>query len=152
VIDYRHTEEASGFQDEHTHETIVAFDRQRFVIVRAHEFKDFAPRGRGREFSAMPQEITQAEYEKLADGHERSDSPDALQVIENRKAAEKRRAQASAELKMKAPKCPKCGGTLTTRKDPRGHFWGCRSYPKCKGTAQFTSEHSRLYEIASRFE
>ena len=30
-------------------------------------------------------------------------------------------------------KCPDCGGGTVKRKGPYGHFYGCDSYPKCKG-------------------
>lgn len=31
------------------------------------------------------------------------------------------------------PTCPSCGLKMTARESKRGHFWGCRSYPKCRG-------------------
>jgi DNA topoisomerase-1 len=31
------------------------------------------------------------------------------------------------------PACPSCGKAMVRRTGPRGEFWGCRSYPKCKG-------------------
>ena len=31
------------------------------------------------------------------------------------------------------PTCPKCGQKLVARESGRGRFWGCRSYPGCKG-------------------
>lgn len=31
-------------------------------------------------------------------------------------------------------KCPDCGGEMTPRKSQFGIFWGCKKYPKCKGT------------------
>jgi hypothetical protein len=33
-----------------------------------------------------------------------------------------------------APACPKCGSPMIKRSGPRGEFWGCSTYPKCKGT------------------
>lgn len=32
------------------------------------------------------------------------------------------------------PACPQCQSAMTIRKGPRGNFWGCVSFPKCKGT------------------
>src|SRR5690606_29019698 len=37
------------------------------------------------------------------------------------------------------PACPKCGQAMVLRTARRGrnegqHFWGCSSYPKCRGT------------------
>lgn len=31
------------------------------------------------------------------------------------------------------PTCPQCGQKLVARESERGKFWGCRSYPRCKG-------------------
>ncbi len=39
-----------------------------------------------------------------------------------------------AALDPNAPVCPKCNSPLVKRKGPRGEFWGCSTYPKCKGT------------------
>jgi DNA topoisomerase-1 len=30
--------------------------------------------------------------------------------------------------------CPKCGAPMVKRTGPRGEFWGCSTYPECKGT------------------
>lgn len=151
VIHHSHKEERSGYQNEHTHEIIVAYDGQRFVQVEVYESKIFAPPG-SHEFSGIsPKEISETEYRTLAEGHERSDTPEVLQALKDRKAAQERREQASKQLHATAPKCPECGRTLTARKGPRGRFWGCLSYPACRGTAPFTAEHHRLYEIAAQF-
>lgn len=32
------------------------------------------------------------------------------------------------------PTCPSCGIKMTARDSKRGRFWGCVSYPKCRGT------------------
>lgn len=32
------------------------------------------------------------------------------------------------------PTCPSCGIKMTARDSKRGRFWGCISYPKCRGT------------------
>ncbi len=32
------------------------------------------------------------------------------------------------------PLCPKCGSPMVKRTGPRGEFWGCATFPKCKGT------------------
>ncbi len=33
-----------------------------------------------------------------------------------------------------SPTCPKCGSPMVKRTGSRGEFWGCSTYPKCKGT------------------
>jgi hypothetical protein len=35
-----------------------------------------------------------------------------------------------------APQCPKCGIPLEPRTGPRGNFYGCANFPKCRETAQ----------------
>lgn len=42
---------------------------------------------------------------------------------------------------LKPPACPQCGTLMALRtaksgKNPGSQFWGCTSYPDCKGTAQ----------------
>lgn len=44
-----------------------------------------------------------------------------------------------------APRCPKCEGTMTLRTAWKGanegeKFWGCNSFPKCKGTRQISRQ------------
>jgi ssDNA-binding Zn-finger/Zn-ribbon topoisomerase 1 len=31
-------------------------------------------------------------------------------------------------------KCPDCGGEMISRTGKFGVFWGCKDYPRCKGT------------------
>lgn len=31
-------------------------------------------------------------------------------------------------------KCPDCDGPMISRTGKYGVFWGCKNYPKCKGT------------------
>lgn len=31
-------------------------------------------------------------------------------------------------------KCPDCEGEMVPRSSQYGKFWGCKAYPKCKGT------------------
>ena len=30
--------------------------------------------------------------------------------------------------------CPTCGGPMVPRDSRYGKFWGCREYPRCRGT------------------
>jgi hypothetical protein len=52
-----------------------------------------------------------------------------------------RRSRSRAEERKSGPAvdpaasaCPKCGSAMVKRNGPRGEFWGCSTYPKCKGT------------------
>ena len=40
----------------------------------------------------------------------------------------------STDKKPEGLKCPDCGSEMIERKSQYGMFWGCRQYPKCKGT------------------
>lgn len=47
--------------------------------------------------------------------------------------------QYTATSPVNAPKCPNCGGVMVQRVAMRGRnaggaFWGCKSYPRCRGT------------------
>ena len=44
---------------------------------------------------------------------------------------------ATARKKIKEPEgvlCPDCSGAMVPRTSSYGKFWGCKDYPKCKGT------------------
>lgn len=43
-------------------------------------------------------------------------------------------ARPHAVIDPSAPACPKCGSPMVKRTGPRGEFWGCSTFPKCKGT------------------
>lgn len=44
--------------------------------------------------------------------------------------------------------CPECGEGMVSRKGLYGPFWGCKTYPKCKGTrdSMGRSKEDRLNE------
>ncbi len=37
-------------------------------------------------------------------------------------------------MKPENVKCPDCQGPMESRMSVHGAFWGCKSYPKCRGT------------------
>lgn len=37
-------------------------------------------------------------------------------------------------MKPENVKCPECDGPMVSRKGKFGIFWGCKSFPACKGT------------------
>lgn len=43
-------------------------------------------------------------------------------------------AERSAEVT-----CPQCGSLMVQRRGRRGAFWGCRQYPRCRGTRPITA-------------
>lgn len=44
-------------------------------------------------------------------------------------------------------KCPTCGGPMVSRSNNRdgSRFWGCRSYPDCRGTRNVEGEANRRF-------
>jgi len=51
-------------------------------------------------------------------------------------------------------KCPDCDGPMVSRKSTHGVFWGCRSFPACRGTrdSMGRSKQERKQEEAIREE
>ena len=47
------------------------------------------------------------------------------------KRLEAREGQKSTEP---SPNCPQCNKPMRRRKSAKGNFWGCTTYPDCKGT------------------
>lgn len=39
-----------------------------------------------------------------------------------------------------SPECPTCGGSMKKRKGQYGVFWGCASYPHCRGVVTIGEE------------
>ena len=38
------------------------------------------------------------------------------------------------EAKIEDLTCPECGGLMVSRSSKHGTFWGCKQFPKCRGT------------------
>jgi len=60
-------------------------------------------------------------------------------LVEMIRSAQTGAPQKESPAKAKAPSCPKCGSRMvmiTARKGPQpgSSFWGCTTYPKCRGT------------------
>ena len=36
--------------------------------------------------------------------------------------------------------CPECNGPMVPRTSAHGKFWGCKDYPRCKGTRNVMGE------------
>ena len=53
-----------------------------------------------------------------------------------------------------APSCPQCGSRMVQRTAKKGHyrgsrFWGCSTYPRCRGIVNIGRGRSRSYSTAS---
>ena len=44
------------------------------------------------------------------------------------------RIEAREKDRPPTPECPQCGKPMRGRTSAKGDFWGCSSYPECKGT------------------
>lgn len=50
-------------------------------------------------------------------------------------------------------RCPDCDGEMVSRKSQYGTFWGCKKYPRCRGTRDSegrTKEEARLAKEKDR--
>lgn len=45
-----------------------------------------------------------------------------------------KRIQAREKEQTPTPDCPRCGKSMRRRKSAKGDFWGCSTFPECKGT------------------
>jgi DNA topoisomerase-1 len=50
--------------------------------------------------------------------------------------------------------CPDCGGQMVSRSGTYGTFWGCKAFPKCRGTrdSQGRSKADRAAEKGENYE
>jgi hypothetical protein len=49
---------------------------------------------------------------------------------------------------MTPPPCSSCGGLMVKRDGPYGPFWGCGSFPKCRGKTYAAQEPSMAGQSA----
>jgi restriction system protein len=45
-----------------------------------------------------------------------------------------KRIEAREKEQPATPECPRCGKPMRQRKSAKGGFWGCSTFPECKGT------------------
>ena len=144
MLDHDHSETASG-HEEWTHETAVAKKGHKFVRVSLREHLRFLG-GPGAGISIDGKEITEREYKALAAGNEIIDSPEALAELTERKERAAYNDKLHRRFMETAPACPKCGTKMVNRKGPRGEFWGCSNFPKCRGSVNFSFESRKRYQ------
>jgi len=145
VVEYTHSESASG-HTESTRETAVARKGKTFVKTFIHESLNFLKSGANEPPSVTQEKITAEEYRKLAKGKEIVDSPERLQRRKQDKARSRRGEKLYEAFYSTAPSCPNCDAGMTLRSGPRGPFWGCPHFPKCRGTANLSRETKELYK------
>jgi len=85
--------------------------------------------------SAAPQGKTDAaEEESAGDKVSASQRPRRKSSGSRRSTSRATAKKTPAAIDPNAPLCPKCGAPMIKRNGPRGEFWGCSTFPKCKGT------------------
>lgn len=47
------------------------------------------------------------------------------------------------------PPCPKCAREMVERHGPRGTFWGCSAFPKCRGTLPMVANIAKTTKVAN---
>jgi DNA topoisomerase-1 len=65
--------------------------------------------------------------------------PPTRDAPSDRKGASRRKRGSRQKASARNPTdpnivCPRCGAPMVKRAGPRGEFWGCSTYPACKGT------------------
>lgn len=48
--------------------------------------------------------------------------------------------------------CPECNGPMIPRTSSHGKFWGCKDYPRCRGTRNAEGEARRNREQRDEFD
>lgn len=140
IVAHDRREESSGYQDEH--ETTVLVARRgdgRPVRVTFETHTKFSPRG-GTSTERRAEPISEGHYQAALAAHSLRDTDEYRTDHAAKKAeeAEARAASTAAQAKFDAlrPKCAVCSKPLIARFSAKnkGYFWGCKSFPKCKGT------------------
>lgn len=52
----------------------------------------------------------------------------------------------------KQVRCPQCDELMIRRKSARGEFWGCCTFPRCRGTRQVGEEEKHIPKIENKYE
>ena len=151
IIDYSYREDSGGYENEYTSEIVVAKQDSKFVRVHVDLKVDFSPHG-GRDLTVgTPIPISEEVYRHEIQGKFVVDTPAARKKAEAVLEAERVKAQAEAQLRKITPMCPSHQLPLVHRVNSKKgtSFWGCRKYPQCNYTQDFTAEHRRLSALAS---
>lgn len=147
-------EEKSGYQDEHTIQTLACYDKDGdpYKLV-VHWVEKFRPRSGGGASHRVEskEKIAQEQYEELVNTHGVQD--DSL-YYQRRAKLERDRRNAEQKMKEIVPKCPVCGSMmiLRFRKKDNAPFWGCPSFYKggCNGTRPINQRVFQEYNQLTR--
>ncbi|MFC1890745.1 topoisomerase DNA-binding C4 zinc finger domain-containing protein, partial [Thermodesulfobacteriota bacterium] len=56
-----------------------------------------------------------------------------------KKKAARKRVQTRSEVEKSSLECPRCNSPMVLKKGRYGKFYGCSTYPKCRGTRKYSS-------------
>lgn len=151
VTDYSFREDRGGYENVYTSETIVAKQDGKFVRVNVYRKDDFSPNGGSDLTVEVPIQISEEAYRQDAQGKFVVDTPDARKNVQAILEMKRIKTEAEKQLRKITPTCPSHDSLLVDRINTKSgkHFWGCRKYPECRFTQEFSSEHRRLSALAS---
>ncbi|MDH5492275.1 MAG: topoisomerase DNA-binding C4 zinc finger domain-containing protein [Myxococcales bacterium] len=147
---YVHKEESRGYQDEDEYWTAVARNPAGAPVrVSAEKHTGFSP-------GAVPaylevgsdQPISEEDYDGVRAEKGIADTDEYRRQLAARLGREesirRERAAATAKLNQIRPACPACSRQMVPRSGLRGWFWGCDSFPKCRGTKNMSGHAQSL--------
>jgi hypothetical protein len=145
VESFTEKEETGGYQDEHKYWRVVARDPVgNPVRISAERHIRFGPGARSSRLQkGADTPLSEAEYVAVVDHKGVVDTDEYRRRLAARRADEERRRQeiatATAELDKVRPLCPSCQARMVPRHSAYGWFWGCRSFPNCRGTKNMSA-------------
>jgi hypothetical protein len=152
-LDVRDWEEKSGYQDEHTIQTLACYDKDgRPLKLDIHWIEKWRPNGGGKGHILEKKElIDQEEYEELVKTHGVQDDP---LYHQERARKENKRRIAEKGMEKLTPKCPLCSTpmALRHRKKDGAPFWGCVGFHRgaCRGTRPIAPKVYQKYGQLSK--
>jgi ssDNA-binding Zn-finger/Zn-ribbon topoisomerase 1 len=137
-IESTETEKQDWHGTETSEQQIIAKQGLDFVRVSGFEKHTFGPRARHNASISQPQRITREEYEQLATGKTKLDSPEIRQEFLEREAGFEKARSVKDNLESEAPTCPTHGKQMHLARGPKEYFFGCIHHPKCSEKAWLT--------------
>ncbi len=146
-------EEKSGYQDEHTVQTLACFDKDGNPLKLVfHWVEKFSPKSARQEhFIESKEAISQTDYEALVKEYGVQDDP---LYYQNQAKKESKRRAARVKLDAMIPKCPACGTQMTLKinRNTRSPFWGCSGFSRgrCSATRSMSSKEYQSFDRLSK--
>jgi len=150
VVVSSHDEEKQDWHGtENRNETAVAKKGTTFVRVQSHQFIEFGPGGANTK-SVGESEISEAEYQKAAQGGKVLDTPDERRTFEQAAKKIEQAKKVKKELEAQAPECPVHGKKMKLVRGPKVYFYGCVKGVKCGKKAWLSPEQKRAARVLDK--